>query len=272
MEPPRHPSHEEVAALAAGAAEVIAGTTRSDIVLLCEHGGSRVPAPWANLGLPGVYFATHHGCDLGAAELTRTLARELGASAIIASYSRLFLDYNRKRSDPECRRIEIGGVPVPGNLDLTAGEIEVREAIARAPLESAIALWTEQRAARAVISMHSFSPYWSNAKRECQIGVMWRQDTRLAPRLIAELSQPGTYVVRDNEPYDFRAQDWFTLQRHGLQIGVPCAYIEVRNDLIDPAERTKALARYLGTAILGVTEELKPSGPNGAVESVENRG
>jgi predicted N-formylglutamate amidohydrolase len=254
MEPPRHLSHEEVAALAEGAAEVIAGTTRSDIVLLCEHGGSRVPAPWANLGLASVYFATHHGCDLGAAELTRALAQELGASAIIANYSRLFLDYNRKHNDPECRRIEIGGVPVPGNLDLTAGEIEVRDAIARAPLESAIALWTEQRAARAVISIHSFSPYWSNAKRECEIGVMWREDTRLAPRLITELSKPGTYVVRDNEPYDFRAHDWFTLQRHGLQIGVPCAYIEVRNDLIGLLTQREAMVQHLARAVLGVTD------------------
>jgi predicted N-formylglutamate amidohydrolase len=255
-EPLRHLGREEVDALAEGAADVIAGTARQDIVLLCEHGGRRVPGPWADLGLPSVFFTTHHGCDIGAAELTRALAQELGATAVIADYSRLFLDYNRKRNDPECRRIEIGGVPVPRNLDLTAGEIEIREAIARAPLEKATAHWTEQRSARAVISIHSFSPYWSNAKRECEIGVMWREDTRLAPRLIEELAKSGTHVVRDNEPYDFRANDWFTLQRHGLAIGVPCAYIEVRNDLIGPAATTKALARYLGTAILAATEGL----------------
>lgn len=255
-EPLRQLRREEIDALAEGAADVIAGTLHPDIVLLCEHGGRRVPGPWADLGLPSVFFATHHGCDIGAAELTRALAQELGATAIVANYSRLFLDYNRKRDDPECRRIEIGGVPVPGNLDLTAGEIEVREAIARAPLEGATALCTEQRPARAVISVHSFSPYWSNAKRECEIGVMWREDTRLAPRLIGELSRPGTHVVRDNEPYDFRANDWFTLQRHGLEIGVPCAYIEVRNDLIETAARTQALAQYLGTAVRAATEAL----------------
>lgn len=125
----------------------------------------------------------------------------------------------------------------------------MREAIARAPLEKAVALRTEQRPARAVISIHSFSPYWSNARRDCQIGVMWREDARLAPRLIAELSQAGTHVVRDNEPYDFRDSDWFTLQRHGLEIGVPCAYIEVRNDLIDLSARRQAMANYLATAL-----------------------
>lgn len=256
MELLRHLRREEVDVLSGGAAEVIAGTTRPDIVLVCEHGGRKVPAPWADLGLPGVFFATHHGCDLGAAELTRAVARELGATAILANYSRLFLDYNRKPDDPECRRIEIGGVPVPGNLRLGEGEIEVREAIARTPVETAIAQWTEQRSARAVISIHSFSPYWSNARRECQIGVMWREDTRVAPRLIEELARPGTYAVRDNEPYDFRANDWFTLQRHGLEIDVPCAYIEVRNDLIDLPARQDAVAHYLAAAALEVTARL----------------
>ena len=249
------PRREQVAALAEEAAEVIAGTTRQGIVLLCEHGGRMVPAPWSDLGLPGALFATHHGCDIGAAELTRALAQELGATAVIANYSRLFLDYNRKRDDPECRRIEIGGIPVPGNLDLGEEEIELREAIARAPVERVMARWTEDRAARAVISIHSFSPYWNNARRTCEIGVMWREDTRLAPRLIEALSRRGDHVVRDNEPYDFRTNDWFTLQRHGLEIGVPCAYIEVRNDLIGALER-QALAQFLAGAILEVTESL----------------
>lgn len=255
-EPPAHPPGGEIDALAAEAAEVIVGTIRPDIVLLCEHGGRRVPAPWADLGLPAAFFATHYGSDIGAAELTRAVAQVLGATAILAHYSRLFLDYNRKRGDPECRRIEIGGIPIPGNLDLGEGEIEARELVARAPVERAIALRTERHPAKAVVSIHSFSSYWNNARRDCEIGVMWREDSRMAPQLIAELSRSGTHVVRDNEPYDFRSNDWFTLQRHGLDIGVPCAYIEVRNDLIDGSARREALARYLGAAILQVAERL----------------
>lgn len=253
---PRSLRREELDALAAEAADVIAGTIRPDIVFLCEHGGRRVPAAWSDLGLPREFLATHYGGDIGAAELTRALARELGATAVIANYSRLFLDYNRKRNDPECRRIEIGGIPVPGNLDLVEEEIELREAIARTPVDRVMAQWTEERPARAVISIHSFSPYWNNAKRSCEIGVMWREDTRLAPRLIAELSKRGDHVVRDNEPYDFRSNDWFTLKRHGLEIGVPCAYIEVRNDLIDGAARREALARFVSAAIVEVTDSL----------------
>jgi len=254
MGPLRHLDAGQLDALAAEAASVVAGTTRPRIVLLCEHGGRRVPAAWSNLGLPDAFFATHYGCDIGAAELTRVLAKKLGATAVIANYSRLFLDYNRKRHDPECRRMEIGGIPVPGNIALDEAEIATRESIARTPVEREIARWTEEHPASAVISIHSFSPYWNNAKRSCEIGVMWREDTRIAPRLITELSKHGDYAVRDNEPYDFRTHDWFTLQRHGLEIGAPCAYIEVRNDLIDGSERMDALARCVEAAVLAVTQ------------------
>jgi len=239
-------SEQDTDALAAQAVTVAAGSRHPDIVLLCEHGGCSVPSPWQNLGLPQVFFETHFGCDLGAAGLTSAVGAKIGATSIIAHYSRLFLDYNRKRSDPDCRRIEIGGIPIPGNIDLTEEEVGLRETIARTPVEAAIAQWTEHRRARAVISIHSFSPYWNNARRECEIGVMWRQDERLAPRLIEALAGNGEYIVRSNEPYDFRTNDWFTLQRHGFEIGVPCAYIEVRNDLIDASG---SMASHLAEAI-----------------------
>ena len=243
-------SKTEIEGLAGQAVTVVAGTRHPDIVLLCEHGGSAVPEPWQDLGLPSVFFETHFGCDLKAADLTRAVGKAIGATTIIPHYSRLFLDYNRKRSDPDCLRIEMGGIPIPANLDLTQDEIELRETIARTPVERAMAQWTEERPARAVISIHSFSPYWNNARRDCEIGVMWREDTRLAPPLIEALSNQSRYVVRSNEPYDFRSNDWFTLQRHGLEIGVPCAYIEVRNDLIlDGREIAGCLAQAILDAL-----------------------
>lgn len=249
---PAHPplSRTEINALAAQAVTVTAGTRHPEVVLLCEHGGCSVPEAWQDLGLPRVFFETHFACDLGAAALTHAVGREIGATVITAHYSRLFLDYNRMRSDPECRRIEIGGIPVPGNLDLTGEEIELRELIARAPVESAVAQWTERPAAQAVISIHSFSPYWNNARRKCEIGVMWREGMPLATRLLEVLAAQTRYVARSNEPYDFRTGDWFTLQRHGLGIGLPCAYIEIRNDLIDPGgSATKCLAEAISDAV-----------------------
>jgi predicted N-formylglutamate amidohydrolase len=250
LEPTRTLSNKDIGALAEKAVTIIAGTRHPDVVFLCEHGGRRVPAPWKDLGLPKVLFETHFGCDIGAGELTRAVAQEIGATAIIANYSRLFLDYNRKRSDPECWRIEMGGIPIPGNLALTAAQIEVREMIARAPVERATAHATEQVRARAIISVHSFSPYWNNAKRDCEIGVMWRGDGSLAQRLIEQLSKQGEYVVRDNEPYDFRGSDWFTLQRHGLDVGVPCAYVEVRNDLVSTSVERQRISKVVGEAVL----------------------
>jgi predicted N-formylglutamate amidohydrolase len=91
---------------------------------------------------------------------------------------------------------------------------------------------------------------------------MWREDTRLAPPLIEALAKDTNYAVRSNEPYDFRTNDWFTLQRHGLDIGVPCAYIEIRNDLMGSAS---SLANDLAEAILHASRLL----PGAAVQPGE---
>jgi predicted N-formylglutamate amidohydrolase len=61
---------------------------------------------------------TDWGYATGARNLTLAVAQILDASAIIANYSPLFLDYNRKSDDASCMRPDMGGIPIPGNLDL----------------------------------------------------------------------------------------------------------------------------------------------------------
>jgi predicted N-formylglutamate amidohydrolase len=233
------------------AVTVVPGKRNPDIVLLCEHSGKAIPSGWGDLGIREAFLDSHFGSDIGAADLTAATAFTLGATAIMANYSRLFLDYNRKPSDPDCYKLDMGGIPIPGNLKLCCKEIGAREKIAREPVEKAIALWTEKtlEKPKAIISIHSFSPVWNNTFRSCEIGVMWRDDSRLSHKLIRELSADRTYIVRDNEPYDFRQNDWFTLDRHGLSLGLQCAYIEVRNDLIDSSEGVKRVSKVLASAI-----------------------
>lgn len=243
-------TEEEVQAAANAAVTTVIGTRRPEITILCEHGGKRVPPQWNNLGLPEVFFDVHFGHDLGATALTLRVAERLGATAIISNYSRLFLDYNRKVHQPECRRIDMGGIPVPGNLNLSAAEIELRERIARHPVEQAVARQTEVPSAAAIISIHSFSPYWNGEPRSCEIGVMWRQDDRLSLPLIKAL-QRGPFSVEDNQPYSFQSNDWFTLERHGTGIGLPHAYFEIRNDLLADQAAIDVMAEVLASGVLG---------------------
>jgi predicted N-formylglutamate amidohydrolase len=100
-----------------------------------------------------------------------------------------------------------------------------------------------------IISIHSFSAIWDCHRRACQIGIMWRRDDRLSTPLLSELRKLRQFAVEDNKPYSFAESDLLTLDRHGLAIGVPNAYIEVRNDLLRPDAAIKAMAETLSPAI-----------------------
>lgn len=244
-------SDDQIARYAGEAVLVTPGGRNANIVLLCEHGGRRVPEAWNSLGLPHAFLETHFGFDLGSRNLTMSVSERLGATAIVNEYSRLFLDYNRKRLDPGCIRPDMGGIPIPGNLRLSSDERDIRERIARQPVEKAVSDWVEgeKSSAKAVISIHSFSPVWDSAFRSCEIGVMWKIDERLSIPLIEAIRRAGVFSVGDNEPYSFKENDWFTLERHGIQIGVPNAYIEVRNDLICDQASVDKMSDVLAAAI-----------------------
>lgn len=247
---------QEVARIARNAVSIRTGRRNRGIVLLCEHGGMRIPEPWKNLGLADPFIETHWAYDIGSRNLTLAIAEALDATAIVSNYSRLFLDYNRKGNDPSCMRPDMGGIPVPGNIDLTEFERGLRERIARQPVEEAVAEHLEGGAGQGIISIHSFSPVWDARPRTCQIGIMWKRDDRLSAPLLAALDEQDQFRVEDNQPYSFAESDWFTLDRHGLSIGVPNAYIEVRNDLIRTQPGVEAMAEILAPAILRSFESL----------------
>lgn len=241
----------EVASCVRDAVLVRPGLMRPGIVLLCEHGGFHIPKQWGNLGLADAFLDTHYAYDIGSRNLTLEVAHRIGATAVISNYSRLFLDYNRKSHDPYCMRMDMGGIPVPGNISVSDQERALRERIARHPVEKAVSelLEGERPVARAIISIHSFSPIWNNFHRSCEIGIMWKQDARLSQPLIEAIRSCGSFSVEDNQPYSFAENDWFTLDRHGLSIQVPNAYIEVRNDLIGDQASIQTMADILDASI-----------------------
>jgi predicted N-formylglutamate amidohydrolase len=251
MTSPAALSEAAIAAHAHNAVSVSIGAQRPDIVLLCEHGGRQIPTDWNHLGLSAPFFDTHFAHDIGSRSLTLEVAERLGATSVIANYSRLFLDYNRKSHDPTCIRPDMGGIPIPGNMRVIDGDRCLRERIARVPVESAVAglFEGERPIGRAIVSIHSFSPVWEASYRSCEIGIMWKRDDRLPGPLIGALQKQTRYSVEDNQPYSFVDSDWFTLDRHGLSIGVPNAYIEVRNDLIESSAGIVEMADVLTLAI-----------------------
>src|SRR5215217_8882575 len=104
--------------------ETVPGSVESGILILCDHASNAVPPDLGELGLPEPEFQRHIAYDIGAAAVTRSLARRLGAPAILTQFSRLVIDPNRGRDDPTLVMRLSDGAVVPGNAKVDDAEVD----------------------------------------------------------------------------------------------------------------------------------------------------
>ncbi|HEX2554821.1 MAG TPA: N-formylglutamate amidohydrolase [Microvirga sp.] len=215
--------------------EIIEGSPASGALILCDHASNAVPPDLGDLGLPEVEFGRHIAYDIGAAAVTRSLARRLGAPAILTRFSRLVIDPNRGRDDPTLVMRLSDGAVVPGNAYVDEAEVERRIARFYDPYDAAIVQAIEQALAAghppAIVTVHSFTPIWRGWPRPWHVGILWDADARFAGPLLERLGAEAGLVVGDNEPYD-GALAGDTVDRHATARGLANALIEIRQDLI----------------------------------------
>jgi predicted N-formylglutamate amidohydrolase len=216
-------------------AEVFNETGSTLTLFVCDHAGRRIPKCLGDLGLDAAAFERHIAWDIGAAEVARRLAVRLDAPLVLANYSRLVIDVNRRIDDPTSMPEESDGTRVPANCDMpahirSARIAEIHEAYHRLVGER-LALLTA-RGVPMVISVHSFTPVFKSFERPWQIGVLWNKDGRLAKPLMKRLKELDI-AVGDNEPYSGQDAHGYTLPRHVEEAGIPHVLLEVRQDLID---------------------------------------
>src|ERR687889_2309887 len=119
--------------------EVVPGAVGSGALILGHHASNEVPPDLEDLGLPESEFERHIAYDIGAAAVTRRLARHLGAPAILTRFSRLIIDPNRGRDDPTLVMRLSDGAVVPGNAGVDDAEIARRIQRFYDPYDAAIA-------------------------------------------------------------------------------------------------------------------------------------
>lgn len=222
--------------------ELISGGA-GPILFVCDHASPALPDGYGTLGLEQSLFASHIAFDIGAAEVTRRLAADFGAPAVLGVWSRLLIDLNRGADDPTLIMALSDGSLIPGNRDLEAGEKALRVARFHEPYHQAIAAEIARLGRPALVSLHSFTPSWKGRARVWEVGVLWDKDGRLAHPLMARLRQAG-FVVGDNEPYS-GALEGDSMNRHGTRNGLPHVLIEMRQDLIGDAQKARAFAARL---------------------------
>lgn len=224
-------------------------------VITCDHASNRVPPEVAGgtLGLPPGDMARHIAYDVGAAGLARALGAALDAPVILSDFSRLVIDPNRGEDDPTLLMKLYDGSIVPANRTADAAEIERRLELFHRPYHRALERLIASREAPVLLAVHSFTPQFrGRPPRPWHVGVLYAADTRLALPLIARLKAEPDLCVGDNQPYSGHLPG-DSLDRHGVQTGLPHVLVEVRNDLIgtpgQQAEWGARLAPMLDAAL-----------------------
>jgi len=216
--------------------EVIEDVSRSPFLITCDHAGKRLPRALGSLGLPESELGRHIAWDLGAAQVTRLLARELGAFAILQTYSRLVIDCNRPLDAPSSIAELSESTVIPANQGLSPAHRTERARAVFHPYHARILSEFERRAKASqpsvLIAMHSFTPTFLGVSRPWHVGMLYNRDPRLGRALLELLRQEPELVVGDNEPYSVSDASDYGAVVYGERRGILHIEIEIRQDLI----------------------------------------
>ena len=238
--------------------EIVNPEGAAPVVFLCDHASNRVPRALDGLGLPPADLERHIAWDIGAAAITRRLAAHFDAPAVLAGYSRLVIDCNRRLADEQSILTTSDGTAIPGNRDLTERDAAARVEACFEPYHRACtavldAVATRGGEAPAVVMMHSFTPVMNGALRPWHAGVLWDEDDgRMALPLLHALRARDGLHVGDNEPYSGTSRHGYTMPAHAARHGRANVQIEVRQDLIADEPGIERWSGILIDALAGV--------------------
>ena len=154
----------------AGRTAKAGGLPAGALVITCEHGGNRVPAPYRGLfrGHQAL-LASHRGWDPGALVMARALATAFAAPLVVSNISRLLVDLNRSVGHPRLHFEAIPKTPAEMRQQILNTYYRPYRAQAERFVTQAIA-----RHGRVIhLSSHSFTPKLYGKVRNADIGLLY---------------------------------------------------------------------------------------------------
>ena len=231
----------------------LAATAVAPILVICDHAANAVPARLGGLGLTASELGRHIGLDIGAEAVARGIAARFGAEAIVASFSRLVIDVNRKLDDGSLIARRSDGTDVPGNAEIDPAARKARIDAIYWPYHNAISAtldgWMARGLTPTLVSVHSFTPSMNGVERPWHVGVLWDRDPRIAVPLIEALAARPGLIVGDNEPYTARGPTDFTMPYHAVARGIPHVMLEIRQNEIDTEASAARYAALLADTL-----------------------
>jgi predicted N-formylglutamate amidohydrolase len=232
---------------------------KSPVLLVADHASPFFPAAMNQLGLADWVLDSHVAWDIGSDKLAQFLADQLDAQAILAGFSRLIVDPNRKLKDASAF-VEISdGIAIPGNIGLDEEHKALRVQSFFKPyhdkITSRLKHFSQSGTVPAMISVHTCSPVFDRIVRPWHIGIMWDKDPRIPIPLMRRLEQMDGVCIGDNEPYSGRHPHDFTIDYHAETAGLPHVGIEVRQDLVKDEDGARKWAGILAGALAGILSD-----------------
>lgn len=187
------------------------------IIVTCEHGGNRIPRPYARwFREAGPVLKSHRGYDPGSLELAERLAKELNAPLFASTVSRLLVELNRSLHHRSLFSEFTAGLDRATKQELldryyVSHRRAVEEWIAEAIREGRSVLH---------VSVHSFTPILHGIERTADVGLLY-DPLRAGERAFCAAWQQALQerrpdlCVRRNYPYLGKSDGFTTsLRKH----------------------------------------------------------
>lgn len=222
--------------------KVINEDSLNPLILTCEHASNKIPEGYNNLGLSEKVLDTHIARDKGCKELTEILAKRLGATAFIAGYSRLYIDYNRRENEDSLILDESDKVLIPGNLNISKEEKEYRiknyHRVYYEAIFKKIECLQERGIKPRIFSVHGFTPQLRGGSfRPWHAGVLYVKENMFANQILRWLKGNKDLICGANVPYDMRVYNTGAAAICGEDIGLENAVIEIRDSEFEDMEK-----------------------------------
>lgn len=209
------------------------------IVFLVEHARNTIPDQYQKLGLSDDLLCRHIAWDIGIEDVSRAVSDNLDIPAIYGLYSRLLVEINRDHTQNEVFLEVSDGVPIPGNVNLSDSEKEVRLNQIYKPYHKAAADLVESiskihQSPPLVIGMHSCTERMNSGEfRPYQIGLSTYDDDETLMMSCAEYLQTHHGLgIGLHVPYKLSNYPGVTLDTLAFQKGFPHLLFEIRQDLV----------------------------------------
>ena len=227
-------------------------------MILCDHASNNIPPNFQNLGLDNKLLDSHIAYDIGAKEVSIHLSRILNCPLVMSDFSRLLIDPNRGVDDPTLVMKISDDKIIEGNKNIH----NFRESIEKNKriedfyntyhdkVSELIKQKIRNEQFPAIISIHSFTPFWKNKKRNIDLGILWDNDERL-PNIFFDYFEKNhqKLVIGNNQPYSGRLKN-DSIYKHATANGLSNILIEIRQDLITNKSGQKHFAELLSEPLL----------------------